>query len=74
MLALDPAAVRLDRIPEVTDRPRISRLRVLANPEAEFPTGVRGDTSKVSRELGERAFRHVVDEIARLLEREGREW
>ncbi len=58
-------------------RPRLSRFTVSAHPEAEYPTGVRGDTSKISRELGERAIRHVVTEIARVLEnleRGGKEW
>lgn len=68
MLVVAEEAVRMDRIPEVT-RPRLSRLRVMANPETEYPTGVRGDTSKVSRELGERAIRHVVSEIVNLLNR-----
>ena len=57
-------------------RPRLSRFRILANPETEYPTGVRGDTSKVSRELGQRAIRHIVTEIVNLLRRieeEGRE-
>lgn len=74
MLALDPSIVRLDRIPDLTARPPLSQLRVLAHPEEEFPTGVRGDTSRVSLALGERAVQHVVTEFARLLEREGREW
>lgn len=77
MLALDAGTVRLDRLPDVPARPPLSRFQVLARPEAEFPTGVRGDTSRVSRELGERAFAHVVAELAGLLERvarEGREW
>jgi creatinine amidohydrolase len=69
MLAIAGETVRLDRLPGVPDRPRLSRFRVLAHPEAEFPTGVRGDTSKVSRELGERTVRHVVDELVRVLER-----
>ena len=76
MLAVAEMTVRTDRIPKVT-RPRLSRFHVMSNPEAEFPTGVRGDTSKVSRELGERALRHIVTEIAHLLERTergGREW
>ncbi len=73
LLALDPAAVRLDRVPAIADRPPLSRFRVLAHPEAEFPTGVRGDTTRVSRELGERAFGHVVTELAGLLERMARE-
>ncbi len=68
MLAVAESTVRTDRIPAVPDRPRLSEFRVLAHPEAEFPTGVRGDTSKVSRELGERTVRHVVAEFARLLE------
>ncbi|MBI4842644.1 MAG: creatininase family protein [candidate division NC10 bacterium] len=72
MLAVAEEVVRMDWIPKVT-RPRLSRFRVLANPETEYPTGVRGDTSKVSRELGERAIRHVVSEIATLLERIERE-
>lgn len=72
MLAVAEALVRTDRIPAVPDRPRLSQFRVLAHPEAEFPTGVRGDTSKVSRELGERTLRHVVAEFAALLERVGR--
>lgn len=72
MLAVAPDLVRADRMPAVPDRPRLSQFRVLAHPEAEFPTGVRGDTSKVSRELGERTLRHVVAEFAALLERAGR--
>jgi creatinine amidohydrolase/Fe(II)-dependent formamide hydrolase-like protein len=51
--------------------------RVLADPEREFPTGVRGDTSKVSRELGERANAHVVSQIVQLLRNvdgRGTEW
>ncbi len=76
MLALVPEAVRLDRIPAVT-RPRLSRFLVTANPEREYPSGVRGDTSKASRALGERAVRHCVGEIVRVLrnvERNGTEW
>jgi creatinine amidohydrolase len=69
MLAVAESMVRIDRIPAVPDRPRISEFRVLARPEAEFPTGVRGDTSKVSRELGERTLRHVIAEFAGLLDR-----
>jgi creatinine amidohydrolase len=69
MLAVAESSVRTDRIPAVGDRPRLSEFRVLARPEAEFPTGVRGDTSKVSRELGERTVRHVVGELVALLER-----
>jgi creatinine amidohydrolase len=69
MLAVAPDTVRADRIPAVPDRPRLSQFRVLGHPEAEFPTGVRGDTSRVSRELGERTIRHVVAELAGLLER-----
>jgi creatinine amidohydrolase len=75
MLVVAEALVRMDRIPRVT-RPRLSRFRVLAHPEVEYPTGVRGDTSKVSRELGEKAVGHVVTEIVRLLDRidgEGKE-
>ena len=77
MLALDPATVRLDRLPPIAARPPLSQFQVLAHPEAEFPTGVRGDTTRVSRDLGQRAFDHVVTEFARLLqrvEREGHEW
>jgi creatinine amidohydrolase len=68
ILVVAEGLVRMDRIPKVT-RPRLSRFRVMAHPEAEYPTGVRGDTSKVSRELGQRAVNHVVIEIVRLLER-----
>jgi creatinine amidohydrolase len=72
MLVVAEELVRMDRIPKVT-RPRLSRFRVMANPEAEFPTGVRGDTSKVSRPLGERVVQHVVTEIVNLLQRIDRE-
>ncbi len=75
MLVVAEAAVRTDRVPAVT-RPRLSRFRITAHPEEEFPTGVRGDTSKISRALGERALGHIVSEIVRLLEgidREGKE-
>ena len=68
MLVVASEMVRMDRIPKVT-RPRLSRFRVMAHPEVEYPTGVRGDTSKVSRELGEKAVDHVVTEIVHLLER-----
>jgi creatinine amidohydrolase len=68
MLVVAEELVRMDRIPQVT-RPRLSHFRILANPETEYPTGVRGDTSKVSRELGQRAIRHVVTEIVNLLRR-----
>ena len=69
MLVVAEALVRTDRIPAVQDRPRISQFRVLAQPETEFPTGVRGDTSKVSRELGERTVGQIVAELAAVLER-----
>jgi len=72
MLVVAEGLVRMDCIPKVT-RPRLSRFRVMANPEMEFPTGVRGDTSKVSRQLGERVLQHVVTEIANLLQRIDRE-
>jgi len=72
MLIVAEHLVRIDRIPKVT-RPRLSKFRVMANPEVEFPTGVRGDTSKVSRELGERTVQHLVTEIAELLQRIDRE-
>lgn len=76
MLVVAEELVRLDRIPRVT-RPRLSRFRVLAHPETEYPTGVRGDTSRVSRALGEKALGHIVGEIVRLLrhvDRAGKEW
>ena len=72
MLVVAEGLVRMDRIPKVT-RPRLSRFRVMANPEREFPTGVRGDTSKVSRELGERVMQHIVNETVNLLQRIERE-
>jgi len=68
MLVVAEHLVRKERVPQVT-RPRLSRFRILAHPETEFPTGVRGDTSKVSRALGEKAMDHIVTEIVRLLER-----
>jgi creatinine amidohydrolase len=76
MLLVAEPLVRRERIPRVT-RPRLTRFRLLAHPEIEFPTGVRGDTSKVSRALGERALTHTVDEIVRLLQNldaRGSEW
>jgi len=72
MLVVAENLVRMDRIPKVT-RPRLSKFRVMANPEREFPTGVRGDTSKVSRDLGERTVQHLVSEIVSLLQRIDRE-
>ena len=77
VLALDPGAVRLDRIPDVRERPKLSVFRVAAHPETEFPATVRGDTRQVSADLGRRAVEHVVAEFAALLERvarTGREW
>jgi creatinine amidohydrolase/Fe(II)-dependent formamide hydrolase-like protein len=75
MLVVAERLVRMDRIPRVT-RPRLSRFRILAHPETEFPTGIRGDTSKISRELGEKTMSHIVTEIVHLLQqldREGKE-
>ena len=66
MLVVAEERVRLDRLPAVT-RPRLSRFRVAAAPEAEFPTGVRGDTAKVSPALGRRALDHTVSEIVQLI-------
>jgi len=75
MLVAAEGMVRMDRIPKVT-RPRLSRFRVMAHPEEEYPTGVRGDTSKISRELGVKAVGHIVTEIVHLLQqldRDGKE-
>jgi creatinine amidohydrolase len=68
MLVVAEGLVRSDRIPMVT-RPRLSRFRVMAHPEVEYPTGVRGDTSKVSRALGAKAVNHAVTQIVNLLKR-----
>jgi creatinine amidohydrolase len=76
MLVIAEEKVHTDRLPAVT-RPRLSHFKLLACPETEFPTGVRGDTSKVSRALGERALSHAVSEIVRLLQNldsKGTEW
>jgi creatinine amidohydrolase len=72
MLVVAEHLVRMDRIPKVT-RPLLSRFRILAHPETEFPVGVRGDTSKVSPALGQKVIAHIVAEIAHLLERIDRE-
>ena len=66
MLAIDPRLVRTDRIPD-DGRPRFPRFQILSHPERLFPSGVMGDASKASRELGERALRHVAGEIVKLL-------
>jgi len=66
MLVIAPDRIHMDRVPAVT-RPALSRFRILANPESEFSTGVRGDTSKISRELGERSLEYIVAAIVRLL-------
>jgi creatinine amidohydrolase len=76
MLTIAEDLVRLGRVPQVT-RPRLSQFLVSAHPEAEFPSGVRGDTSKVSRTLGDRALNHTVAEIVRVLQcldTQGTEW
>ena len=67
MLVIAGDRVHLDRMPQVT-RPRLSKFQVLANPENEFPSGVRGDTSKASQTLGDRALNHTVAEIVRVLQ------
>jgi len=75
LLVIAEETARMDLVPQVT-RPRLSRFRVMAHPEVEFPTGVRGDTSKISRQLGETALEHTIREIVGLLtriEQEGRE-
>ncbi len=76
VLAIAVEAVRLDRIPRVT-RPPLSRFLIAARPEREYPTGVRGDTSKTSKALGERALEHTIAEIVRVLrnlDAGGTEW
>lgn len=76
MLAIAADLVHPDRIPRVT-RPPLSCFLIAGRPEREYPTGVRGDTSKVSRTLGERALDHTVSEIVRVLqnlETRGTEW
>jgi creatinine amidohydrolase len=76
MLIVAEDRVRLDRLPAVM-RPRLSRFRVLAAPETEYPTGVRGDTSKVSAALGARTLDHSAAEIVRVLRNlddHGTEW
>jgi creatinine amidohydrolase len=76
LLFLAEDRVHLDRIPNVT-RPRLSRFLVRAHPEVEFPIGVRGDTSKISRALGERAVEHAVAQIVQVLrniDTKGTEW
>jgi creatinine amidohydrolase len=76
MLIAAPDCVHLDRLPRAV-RPRLSRFRVAAHPEAEFPGGIRGDTSKVSRALGERAIEQAVEAITRILrnlDRSHSEW
>jgi creatinine amidohydrolase len=76
MLVIAEDRVHLDRIPQVT-RPRLSQFQVLANPENEFPSGVRGDTSKTSRTLGDRTVNHTIAEIVRVLQSvdaKGAEW
>ena len=72
MLVAAEGMVRLDSMPKVT-RPHLSRFRVMAHPEVEYPTGVRGDTSKVSRALGEKTVNHIVAEIVQLLQKLDRE-
>lgn len=76
MLVIAEDRVHLDRLPQVT-RPRLSQFQMSAHPENEFPSGVRGDTSKVSRTLGDRALNHTVAEIVRVLQSvdaQGTEW
>jgi creatinine amidohydrolase len=76
MLVIAEDRVHLDRMPQVT-RPRLSQFQVSANPETEFPSGVRGDTSKTSRTLGDRAMNHTIAEIVRILQNvdaKGTEW
>ncbi len=76
MLVIAEDRVRLDRMPQVT-RPRLSQFHVSGHPETEFPSGVRGDTSKASRTLGDRAVNHTVSEIVRVLQNvdaRGTEW
>jgi creatinine amidohydrolase len=76
MLVIAEDRVHLDRMPKVT-RPPLSQFQVSANPEAEFPSGVRGDTSKASHALGDRAVSHTVAEIVRVLrslDAKGTEW
>jgi creatinine amidohydrolase len=76
LLVIAEDRVHLDRVPQAT-RPRLSQFQVSAHPEAEFPSGVRGDTAKVSKTLGDRAMNHVIAEIVRILQNvdaKGTEW
>jgi creatinine amidohydrolase len=65
-LVIAPHLVQADRIPRAT-RPPLSRFLIEAHPEREFPSGVRGDTAKISPALGQRALDHTVSEIVRVL-------
>ncbi len=67
MLAIDERLVRTDRSPE-GGRPRFPRFQILPNPERLFPSGVMGDASRASRELGERALQHILSEIVGALQ------
>ncbi|MBI5167540.1 MAG: creatininase family protein [candidate division NC10 bacterium] len=56
-----------NEIPPVP-RPAFPPFQVLAHPEACFPSGILGDPTKASRELGEKILSHFVSEITKLLE------
>ena len=76
MLVIAEDRVHLERMPQVT-RPRLPQFHVSAHPETEFPSGVRGDTSKASRTLGDRTVNSTIAEIVRVLQSvdaRGTEW
>lgn len=66
MLAIDERLVHPDRIPAAA-RPVFPRGQVLRHPERLFPSGVMGEVSPSSRELGKRVLEEAVTEIARIL-------
>lgn len=72
MLAIQERLVHLDRIPAAT-RPVFPRGQLLRHPESLFPSGIMGEVSPSSRDLGKRVLMAGVAEVARILALASRE-
>lgn len=63
-------AIRSDLVKgkDIVEKPKFPRFMVLPNPEKYFPSGVMGDSTKSSKELGDKIRKYVIDTMVKLIE------
>jgi creatinine amidohydrolase len=62
--------IRLDLVKDkgLKNFPDMPRFEITPNPERYFPSGVMGDPTKASLEKGQRINKHIIEQIAKLVE------